>query len=130
MAIKTTHLPSAFSIATRCFYVPEKSAPLDHQYYFAYRITITNHGDRTATLRRRHWVITNGFGHVEEVSGEGVVGKQPRFEPGQSFEYSSACPLTTQYGTMRGEYVFQADDGTEFNVEIPVFELYNPAWMN
>jgi ApaG protein len=130
MKTKTTHMPSAFSIKTRCVYVPERSNPLDNQYFYAYHITITNHGDRSATLKRRHWVITNGLGHIEEVTGEGVVGEQPRFEPGQSFEYSSACPLTTQYGTMQGEYEFQTDDGSLFQVEIPRFELFNPAWSN
>ena len=76
-------------------YVPERSSPRDSQYFFAYRIRITNAGDETVQLVSRHWVITDGNGDVEHVQGPGVVGEQPVLAPGQSFEYTSFCPLTT-----------------------------------
>jgi len=123
-------LTNRIRVAVRSFYVPERSAPENDQYFFAYRIKISNEGDRAATLLRRHWVITDALGNVEEVEGEGVVGEQPRIEPGDYFGYASACPLETPYGTMRGVYHFVTDDGATFTATINPFELYVPAMAN
>lgn len=82
------------------FFVPGRSAP-DHDYYFfAYRVTLDNEGDTTVQLLTRHWVITNAHGDVKEVRGPGVVGEQPVLEPGESFEYTSFCPLPTPVGAI------------------------------
>ena len=40
----------------------------------------------------RHWVITDGTGHIEEVHGPGVVGKQPVLAPGESFHLHLRMP--------------------------------------
>src|SRR5512135_1758697 len=96
-------------------YVPERSAPEQGRYLFAYRIRITNQGDRTVRLLRRHWFITDGLGHVEEVEGAGVVGETPVLRPGAAFEYTSFCPLPTPFGTMHGTYLFKTEDGSEFD---------------
>jgi ApaG protein len=111
-------------------YIPERSAPPRHQWFFAYRIRIANEGAEPIQLLARHWVITNASGHVEEVNGEGVVGEQPVIEPGEAFEYTSGCPLTTPFGSMHGEYQMVNRNGEQFDVAIPAFVLRVPGSMN
>ncbi|MEW5306671.1 MAG: hypothetical protein WDW36_009121 [Sanguina aurantia] len=86
------------------FYIPAQSEPRLSQYFFAYRVRITNERDATVQVRSRHWLITDGQGRVEEVRGPGVIGEQPILNPGKSFEYTSGCPLRTTLGFMEGEY--------------------------
>jgi ApaG protein len=107
-------------------YLPDQSSPRDDRYVFAYTITISNESTYTAQLRTRHWIITDGRGSVEEVKGDGVVGEQPRLSPGQSFQYTSGCVLTTPIGTMHGTYRFWRDDGTYFDATIAPFSLAAP----
>jgi len=104
-------------------YVERESDPARERYVFAYTITITNEGERPARLMNRHWVITNAQGRVEEVDGPGVVGRQPRLEPGEAFRYTSAAILATPVGSMHGHYEFERDDGTTFLAPIPAFSL-------
>jgi ApaG protein len=111
-------------------YVPERSSPLHHQWFFAYHIRITNESLETIQLLARHWIITDARGHVEEVNGAGVVGEQPIIEPGEAYEYSSACPLTTPFGSMRGEYQMVNPQGEQFDATIPAFALRMPGTMN
>jgi ApaG protein len=117
-------------IHVRSEYIPERSAPPRHQWFFAYRIRIANEGAEAIQLLTRHWVITNASGHVEEVNGEGVVGEQPVIEPGEAFEYTSGCPLTTPFGSMYGEYQMVNRNGEQFDVAIPAFVLRVPGSMN
>ena len=121
---------NAILVRTQSFFVDERSKPEEGQYLFAYRIRIVNEGEQPAKLISRHWIITDGLGRVEEVRGPGVVGEQPRLAPGESFEYTSACPLPTQFGTMRGRYTMERDDGTTFDAEIAPFDLFVPALAN
>lgn len=107
-------------------YVPSESEPTQKKYFFAYKILIKNNGNEPAQLVSRHWIITDAFGHQEEVRGPGVVGLQPRLMPQQSFEYESACPLSTSTGSMRGTYHFVDDNGESFTVDIPEFFLVSP----
>jgi ApaG protein len=111
-------------------YVPERSDPARGQYFFAYEITIANVGDASAMLTHRHWIITDGTGHVEEVEGEGVVGHTPHLEPGQEFRYTSFCPLSTPVGTMEGSYLMVRDDGETFEAAIAPFTLATPHSLN
>ena len=104
-------------------YLPEQSAPAAGVYVFSYTITITNAGDVPAQLIARHWIITNELGHVEEVKGLGVVGRQPLLQPGESFEYTSGCQLRTPTGTMQGSYLCVNHEGETFSCEIPLFVL-------
>ena len=97
---------------------------------FAYSIRIANEGGSPAQLISRHWVITHGTGHVEEVRGAGVVGAQPRLEPGQAFEYTSGCVLSTPHGTMHGSYEMKRDDGSTFSATIAPFSLSMPYALN
>lgn len=104
-------------------YIPEQSDPDNAKYVFSYTVTISNAGSAAASLLTRHWVITNGDGDIEEVRGEGVVGEFPHLEPGQSFQYTSGSVLKTPVGTMSGSYQMRAQDGTEFDAQIPTFSL-------
>ena len=89
-------------VQVKSVFVPERSAPREQHYFFAYHVRISNEGDETAQLLSRHWIVTNADGDVQEVRGPGVVGETPILEPGGSFEYTSYCPLTTAVGAMHG----------------------------
>ena len=107
-----------------CRYSPERSEPARREYFFLYTVRITNEGDATVELRNRHWIITNAHGTVQEVRGPGVVGQQPRLRRGESFEYTSGCPLDTAFGSMHGTYDLVCLDTDEhFDVEIAPFAL-------
>jgi len=107
-------------------YAPERSQPFQAHWFFHYTVRISNEGDETVQLLSRHWIITDGTGHVEEVRGPGVVGEQPVLAPGETFEYTSGCPLKTATGTMRGTYQMVTEEGTHFDVEIAPFTLMEP----
>ena len=107
-------------------YAPERSDPTRSQWFFLYTITITNDGTETVQLLTRHWIITDGNGKVEEVRGPGVVGKQPILKPGEAFEYTSGCPLTTPFGLMEGTYQMVAENGERFDAKIAPFTLSEP----
>ena len=113
-------------IEVETVYVREQSEPEHNRYVFAYTITITNTGKIPAQLLSRHWVITDANNKVQEVRGEGVVGEQPYLTPGDSFRYTSAAMIETPIGCMQGEYQMVADDGVEFDANIPVFKLSAP----
>lgn len=119
------------AVRVKSRYLPEQSQPRQHRYVFAYTIRIENEGEQPAQLMTRHWVITHGDGHVEEVKGPGVVGAQPRLEPGQYFEYTSGCVLRTPHGTMHGTYQMVRDGGDAgFDAEIAPFSLSMPYALN
>ena len=111
-------------------YLADQSDPQDGRYVFAYHITIRNTGSIAAQLIYRHWIISDSDGHVQEVRGLGVVGHQPLLKPGESFEYSSGCILTTPVGTMRGSYQMTAEDGTQFEAPIAEFALAMPRVLH
>lgn len=111
-------------------YVPEHSDPDRGGWLFAYSVTIANEGTRTVQLLSRRWIITDGNGKIEEVQGPGVVGAQPILKPGESFDYTSACPLRTAFGTMHGTYVMVTDDGEKFDAQIAAFSLSTPYAVN
>jgi ApaG protein len=107
-------------------FVPEESSPDDGQFFFAYTVEIINTGLERVQLRSRYWQIIDGRGQMQEVRGAGVVGKQPVLGPGESFSYTSGCPLTTPDGTMQGSYVMVTASGETFDAEIPAFSLDSP----
>ena len=104
-------------------FVPEQSHPREGYFFFSYKVRITNLGGAPTQLVSRHWVITDGNGEVHEVEGPGVIGQQPNLAPGESFEYSSYCPLPTPTGNMRGSYWMLDASGKRFPVKIPLFFL-------
>jgi ApaG protein len=107
-------------------YMPEESSPGEGRYFFAYTVEIINTSLERVQLKARYWKITDGHGQVQEVRGAGVVGEQPVLGPGESFSYTSGCPLTTPSGTMQGSYVMEITGGETFNAEIPAFSLDIP----
>ena len=107
-------------------YAPEQSQPFQHQWFFFYTVHITNEGEETVQLLSRHWIITDATGHMEEVKGPGVVGEQPVLAPGESFQYTSGCPLKTSTGLMRGTYQMTTADGEGFDIEVAPFALHEP----
>ena len=107
-------------------YLAGQSDPDGDKFVWAYTITIENLSSHTATLLTRHWSITDAVGHTQEVNGDGVVGEQPTLAPGESFQYTSGCPLTTPSGVMMGHYGMIRDDGQKFNIDIPAFSLDSP----
>jgi ApaG protein len=111
-------------------YLPQQSAPVERRYVWAYTVRITNEGDAPVQLRSRHWVITDAKGKIEEVRGPGVVGEQPHLLPGQTFQYTSGCMLTTSRGTMQGTYQMIRDDGATFDADIALFALELPSSLN
>jgi ApaG protein len=113
-------------VRVRAEYAAERSHPHENQWFFLYTIRIANEGTETVQLMTRHWIITDATGHVEEVRGPGVVGKQPVLGPGQSFQYTSGCPLHTPFGTMHGSYQMVTQSGESFDVEVAPFALSEP----
>ncbi|MCF1504790.1 MULTISPECIES: Co2+/Mg2+ efflux protein ApaG [Hyphomicrobiales] len=97
------------------------------RFFWAYTIEITNEGQERVQLLRRHWQITDALGRTEEVHGPGVVGEQPEIPPGETFRYTSGCPLSTPSGIMVGSYDMVSETGSGFSVEIPAFSLDLPG---
>jgi ApaG protein len=107
-------------------YSEEQSTPEESYYFWTYTVEIANEGLETVQLKSRLWRITDGRGRTEEVRGPGVVGQTPVIEPGQSFTYTSGCPLPTPSGIMVGSYQMAGEDGTLFDIAIPAFSLDSP----
>ena len=111
-------------------YVEGQSEPDNERYVFSYTITIRNEGGQPAQLLSRHWIITDAHGNIQEVKGEGVVGEQPHLNPGEGFQYTSGAMISTPVGSMRGTYQMVADDGDQFDAEIPAFTLAIPRTLH
>ena len=109
------------------FYLEERSDPPENRYVWGYRVTIDNQSDDAVQLLSRYWRITDGAGRVEEVRGQGVVGDQPELNPGDSYQYTSGCPLTTPSGFMVGTYTMRGKRGELFDIDIPAFSLDLPG---
>ena len=109
------------------FYLPNRSDPGEGRHFWAYRVTIDNQSDDFVQLLTRYWRITDGHGRIEEVRGPGVVGEQPELDPGDSYQYTSGCPLTTPSGFMVGHYTMRRGDGDMFDIAIPAFSLDIPG---
>jgi len=116
----------SIKVTVRPFYLEQHSDPVNAHFVWAYHVVIANEGGETVQLRNRHWRITDAFGRLQEVRGPGVVGEQPVLQPGQSFEYTSSCPLTTSSGFMVGDYEMETPGGETFLIHIPTFSLDSP----
>ncbi|PIU01202.1 MAG: Co2+/Mg2+ efflux protein ApaG [Bdellovibrionales bacterium CG10_big_fil_rev_8_21_14_0_10_45_34] len=119
-----------FKISVRPEYLKDQSLPAQRNFVFAYTVRIENHSEKTAQLIDRHWIITDGEGRVQEVTGDGVIGLQPHIKPGQHFEYSSFCPLPTGTGSMSGSYGMLGDEGDKFRIDVPLFFFVEPGSFN
>lgn len=118
------------SVQVETAYLADQSAPQAQRFVFSYTITIRNDGEVAAQLLTRHWIITDADGRQQEVRGEGVVGEQPRLEPGQGFRYSSGAVLPTPVGSMQGSYQMVGEDGLHFEAPIAPFRLAMPGLLN
>lgn len=107
-------------------FLPDESDPEEGKYFFAYSVEIANNGRAIVQVRTRHWTITDGRGHVDVVEGAGVVGEEPILHPGESFRYTSGCPLETPTGIMVGHYGVETLEGDTFKVDVPAFSLDAP----
>jgi ApaG protein len=121
-----TTLTDGIQVTVRPAYWPERSAPESGQFAFMYTVEIANLGNESAQLTQRHWIITDANGRVEEIRGEGVVGKKPNLAPGERFEYTSWAMLRTPFGSMRGSYLLARPNGTTFEARIGEFALTQP----
>lgn len=127
---KQLSMNTRFEITASPTYICDESNPEMDYYFFAYKISIKNVGSESAQLLSRHWIITDSFGNIEEVRGPGVVGLQPRINPGQTFEYDSACPLNTATGSMKGNFEMVCPQGNKFVVSVPEFYLISPSALH
>jgi ApaG protein len=117
-------------VEPEAYFVEEQSDVAADKYVFAYRIRITNRGAEPAKLVSRHWYITDANLQTQEVRGMGVVGEHPHLKPGETYEYMSGATLATPWGTMKGSYLMEADDGTQFDADIPEFVLAAPRVLH
>ncbi len=124
-------ITKGIKVSVETFYQPAYSRPLEMKYIFSYHIIIENLSDETVQLLRRHWFIYDSNGVIREIEGEGVIGKQPVLAPGETHQYASWSPLTTEMGKMYGTYLFQRqEDKEQFEVNIPEFHLLAPFKLN
>jgi len=117
-------------IKVKSSYSEEHSTPEEDHWFFLYTITISNESLNTVQLLRRHWTITDGNGKAQTAHGQGVVGEQPTLKPGQSFQYTSACPLITEVGSMYGYYTLKTNGGEEFDANIAPFTLSQTEFIH
>jgi len=126
----TTDPKHDIQVSVQSYYIKEQSSPDNNHYVFAYTVNIHNKGSVAAKLLSRHWIITDSDGNTQEVTGEGVIGEQPYLNPGDSFEYTSGTHMETPVGSMYGSYQMMADDGVNFDADIPVFTLAQPSALH
>jgi ApaG protein len=110
-------------------YLADRSSPKDNQYFYGYKIRMTNHSNAGVRVIHRHFKIKDGKGHTQEIQGSGVIGEQPMIRPGTSYEYSSFSPLSTPHGNMRGKYQMMDEFGNRFWVDIPLFFFRPPQGL-
>lgn len=110
-------------------YLSDRSNPKDNQFFYGYKIRITNHSDVSVRVIHRHWKIKDGKGHTQEIQGPGITGEQPMIKPGDFYEYSSFSPLSTPHGNMRGKYQMLDEFGNRFWVDVPLFFFRPPQGL-
>lgn len=127
------HAPPAYTAETegvvvrvRPSYLAAQSDPAAGRWVWAYQIEIVNLTGSPVQLVARRWTITDAYGHVEEVRGQGVVGEQPVIGPGDKYAYASGCPLGTPSGSMQGTYYLKDETGRDLEAAIPAFSLDVP----
>ena len=115
-------LPRSVRVTSRRNTPPADQPPTGQWFFHTVRIR-TRSGDGATSAGTG---LSPTPGQVQEVRGLGVVGKQPVLAPGETFEYTSGCPLTTPFGSMRGSYQMMSDRQETFDVEIAPFTLTEP----
>jgi ApaG protein len=123
-------MTNSIHVQVETSYLADQSDPGERRFVFSYTITIRNEGDSAARLMQRHWLFTDANGKEQEVHGDGVVGEQPRLQPGQGFRYSSGTILETPVGAMQGSYQMQTDTGDHFDAPIAPVRLAMPGILH
>lgn len=124
-------ITNGIKIIAETFYLDNLSKPQKNEFLFNYKITIENLGNHTVKLLRRVWRIQDGYGNINVIEGEGVVGKQPVIEPNHTHQYISGCQLNTEIGYMSGIYYMEKIlDKQVIEVSIPKFRLITPFKLN
>ncbi len=127
----SSKISNGVEVHVETFYQSEYSRPEQHEFVFAYRITLHNLNDFPVRLLRRKWHILDSDGEMRDVEGEGVVGVQPLIEAGCSYQYISACNLKTEIGKMHGNYILEnVTNKKMFTVAIPAFIMEAPMKLN
>ena len=108
-------------------FLEDESDPERPVFVYGYTIRITNEGRERVKLLSRHWIVLDAHNRKEEIVGEGVVGRQPELRSGEMYEYTSRCPLGTEWGTMEGSYTFERRGGERFEVAVGRFFLVPSA---
>lgn len=129
--MQTTQVTLGISITVETTFQSEHSNAERGHFLFSYHVHIENQSDYTVQLISRHWEIFDSIGEQTEVDGAGVIGEQPVLGSGESFDYESACSLSTDIGKMKGYYLMERQlDKARFKVAIPEFELIVPQRLN
>lgn len=124
-------ISSDFHISIKVTHIHAYELQPPYEHFFSYQITIKNNSKQSAQLISRFWRIVDGSNQPEFVNGLGVIGQQPTLEPGESFTYTSGCPLISPIGQMSGAYSFlNLVDQSTFTVDIPPFELQSQFSLN
>lgn len=101
------------------------------QYSFSYEITIENQSNTVVQLTSRYWEIFDALDYTRVVEGEGVVGKKPILQIGQSYTYRSGCLISSPYGAMNGYFnMIDFNSSNRFIVIVPTFKLNTPFGLN
>ena len=129
--MKEIAITKGIKVSVEAIYMESNSRPKQQYFVHAYKITIENQSTESVQLLRRHWFIQDGKGMIQEIEGEGVVGKQPILEAGQFHQYTSWCPLNTEVGRMYGTFTMQNRDTEQlFKITIPPFKLIASPILN
>ena len=123
-------MDNRIKITVESQYIPDRSNPIKYYFFFSYHVTIVNNGSLSTQLLSRYWHITDGNGNTEDVHGPGVVGQQPKLRPGETFEYTSFCPLPTPIGTMEGSFQMVDENKNEYDAIIKPFMLTASQMLN
>ena len=127
----SSQITEGIRVTVRTSYVQDESSPKHLYFVFAYKVEITNESPYSVQLLEREWNIVDGVGERRFVQGEGVIGKQPVIEPGQTHRYISGCHFPTPIGKMSGFYIMERQiDKSRFRVEIPPFVMLVPFLEN
>jgi ApaG protein len=122
-----TKITKNIRVSVKTDFLSDQSDVENKLWVWSYHILIENNGNNTVQLVDRYWKITDETGHVKEVNGSGVIGRQPSIKPGESFEYSSGTPLNKPSGFMFGNYKMINEKNESFFIDVPIFSLDIPS---
>ena len=125
------HVTKGIRISVKTIYDGSYFKNYNLHFAFNYIIKITNQSKSTVQLKSRHWRIFDSLSSDIIIDGEGVIGEKPSIKPGDSYEYSSGCLITSPVGAMRGFYnMIDINNGKKFRAYIPTFNITAPQPLN